>query len=154
MEGSASRSSKQEGQRELPLNALIDTALLIDYLRGEPRAAAALDNCKHRSISVVTWLQVMMRCPPDLQEATRGFLRSFERLSISEAIADEALKLAREHPGIEQQRALTWATANLNQLVLVTSEPIASMQAVRHVSVPYDATTSAAPARPSTPSGN
>ncbi|MCV2356780.1 PIN domain-containing protein [Paucibacter sp. B2R-40] len=121
------------------MNALIDTALLIDYLKGEPRAAAALESCKHRSISVVTWLEIMTCCPPALQEATRGFLRSFERLSISESIADEALKLAREHAGLDRQRALTWATATINQLVFVTSEPIAGMQPGRTVAVPYAA---------------
>ncbi|MCV2357497.1 PIN domain-containing protein [Paucibacter sp. TC2R-5] len=146
------------------MNALIDTALLIDYLRGEPRAAAALDICKHRSISVVTWLEVMSCCPPDLQEATRGFLRSFERLSISEAIADEALKLAQEHAGLGQERALTWATASINQLMFVTTEAIAGMQSGRNVTVPYAAPASvvpasasracAAPARPSARSGN
>ena len=119
------------------MNALIDTALLIDYLSGEPRAAAALDGCKHRSISVLTWLEVMTRCPPSLQEATRAFLRSFERLSISEAIADEALKLASEHVGLGQSRALTWATATINQLVFVTSEPIAGVPVGRNVAVPY-----------------
>ncbi|WP_310389719.1 PIN domain-containing protein [Roseateles sp.] len=119
------------------MNALIDTALLIDYLKGEPQAAAALDNCTHRAISVVTWLEVMRHCPPKLQEATRAFLRSFERLSISESIADEALKLAGEHAGLDPQRALTWATATVNQLVLVTSEPIEGAQVGRGVAVPY-----------------
>ena len=122
------------------MNALIDTALLIDYLNGEQQAAAALDNCEHRSISVVTWLEVMTRCPAALQEATRAVLRSFERLSISESIADEALKLVREHGGLDPQRALTWATAKLNQLEFVTTEPIAGMPPGRNVTVPYVAT--------------
>ncbi len=119
------------------MNALIDTGLLADYLNGDARAAKALDACTHRSISVVTWLELMSRCPPELQEPTRAFLRSFERLSISEAIADEALLLTRAHPTLGLQRALTWATAQLNQLVLVTSEPVEGVKASTRLVIPY-----------------
>lgn len=103
-------------------SALIDTGVLLDYLAGDARAKSAIDPYAHRSISVVTWLELMSRCPEGLIEPTRGFLRSFERLSISESIADEALRLMRQHSGLPLQRALTWATANVNQLRFVTAD--------------------------------
>jgi predicted nucleic acid-binding protein len=103
-------------------SALIDTSVLLDYLAGDARAKRAIDPYAHRSISVVTWLELMSRCPEGLVEPTRGFLRSFERLSISESIADEALRLMRQHSGLPLQRALTWATANVNQLRFVTAD--------------------------------
>jgi hypothetical protein len=103
------------------MNAVLDEGVLLDYLNGLPQAARALEACTHRSISVVTWLEVMARSPAALIEPTRGFLRSFERLSISEAIADEALRLRLASPSLEQSRAIAWATANVNQLVFVTS---------------------------------
>ena len=104
-------------------SALIDTDVLLDYLAGDERAQRALEPFAHRAISVVTWLELMAKCPPGLQEPTRAFLRSFERLSISESIADEALRLLQAHPHLPQPRALTWATARVNQLRLVTAEP-------------------------------
>jgi hypothetical protein len=104
-------------------SALIDTPLLLDYLRGDKRARKALDACPHRSISVVSWLELMTLCPPDVADPTRGFLRTFERLSISEGIADEALRLVQLKPGLPMARALTWATANVNQLFYLTSDP-------------------------------
>lgn len=98
------------------MSALVDTGVLLDYLRGDPRAARALDEHAHRSISVITWLEVMAVAPAARQEATRAFLRSFERLSINEAIADEALRLMQQHPALPLSSALNWATARLNQL--------------------------------------
>jgi predicted nucleic acid-binding protein len=119
------------------MNALIDTGLLLDYLKGEKRAAAAMEACTHRSISVVTWLEVMANCPAGLDESTRGFLRSFERLSVSESIADEALRLMTAHQGLTLPHALTWASANVNQLVYLTTDARWVTKADPQVVVPY-----------------
>jgi len=118
-------------------SALIDTSILLDYLAGDKRAQRALDTYAHRSISVVTWLELLALCPPEALEATRGFLRSFERLSISESIADEALRLMHKHPGLPQPRALTWASANVNQLVYVTADPAHATKGDERVAMPY-----------------
>lgn len=119
------------------MNALIDTGLLLDYLRGDERAALALSDCTHRSITVATWVAVMCACPPDRREATRAFLRSFERLSISESSADEAVRLSLAHPGLGTARAINWANAVVNQLVFMTTEPHGPGAAGRDVVVPY-----------------
>lgn len=104
------------------MSVLIDTSVLVDYLVGDPRAARALDAHPHRSISAITWLEAMALAPDDAHDATRAFLRSFERLSINEAIADEALRLMQAHAGLAFHAALNWATARLNRLVYVTTE--------------------------------
>ncbi len=117
--------------------ALIDTSVMLDYLKGDRRAVRALEPYGHCSISVVTWLELMALCPPDLTERTRGFLRTFERLSISEAIADEALRLMQRRPGLAFHRALTWATANLNQLPYVTADATCVTKDDRNVVLPY-----------------
>jgi hypothetical protein len=131
------------------LNALIDTGLLLDYLRGEERAAHALRDCAHRSITVATWLEVMRASPPDRREATRAFLRSFERLSISESSTDEAMRLSFAHPALSADRAANWANAIVNQLVFMTTDPTGCPPGRRDVLVPYVAgeTKSAAPRR-------
>jgi predicted nucleic acid-binding protein len=118
-------------------SALIDTSVLLDYLAGDRRAQRVLDAWDHRSISVVTWLQVLAVCPPDVLEATRGFLRTFERLSISEAIADEALRLMLPRPTLPFDRALTWATANVNQIAYVTVDPEHIAKDDANVTMPY-----------------
>ena len=100
--------------------ALFDTSILLDYLTGDKRAAAALRQHQYRAISVVTWIEVMCISPEAKHETTRAFLRSFERLSINESIADEALALMRARPGLAIHRALTWATAVVNRMPYVT----------------------------------
>jgi len=119
------------------VNALIDTGLLLDYLRGDERAARALRDCAHRSITVATWLEVMRASPPDRREATRAFLRTFERLSISESSTDEAMRLSFAHPGLSAQRAVNWANAIVNQLVFMTTDPTGCSPAPRDVLQPY-----------------
>jgi predicted nucleic acid-binding protein len=118
-------------------SALIDTSVLLDYLSGEKRAQRALAVYAHRAISVVTWLELMAMCPAEASEATRGFLRTFERLSLSEAIADEALRLMRAKPGLAINRAITWASANANQLSFLTVNPAHVGKVEPNVVMPY-----------------
>ena len=130
------------------MNALIDTGLLLDYLRGDERAALALRDCTHRSITVATWLEVMRASPPDRREATRAFLRTFERLSISESSTDEAVRLSFAHPGLSAARATNWANAIVNQLVFMTTDPGGAAVTGRDVVMPYvDAAPAAARSR-------
>jgi predicted nucleic acid-binding protein len=109
--------------------ALVDSSVLLDYLKGEKRAKTAMSSYSHRAISVVTWLEVMEQCPAEVLEETRSFLRTFERLSISEAIADEALQLLHDHEGLKLPQALTWAAATVNKIVWLCVNPPA---AARH----------------------
>jgi hypothetical protein len=118
-------------------SVLVDTSVLLDYLAGDKRAQRALSAYTHRSISVVSWLELMAICPPQAAEATRSFLRTYERLSISEATADEALRLVQEHPGLEINRSLTWATAIINKLPFLTVNPMYITRADAHVLIPY-----------------
>lgn len=102
--------------------ALFDTSILLDYLVGEKRAAAAIAQHDFRALSVITWVEVMRVSPEAKRDATRAFLRSFERLSINESIADEALLLMSKRPGLAIHRALTFATARVNRIPYVTVE--------------------------------
>lgn len=122
------------------MNALLDTDLLIDHLRGDVRAARALAPCLHRSVTALTWVAVMRRSPPERREATRAFLRSFERLSISESIADEAARLSHEHPELSLERAINWASARTNRLVFLTTDPRGLAPDRQQVLVPYRGT--------------
>lgn len=120
------------------VNALFDTSIMIDYLLGDRSARAVFKEFDHRALSVITWVEVMVVAPTEKQESTRAFLRSFERLSISESIADEALKLILERPGLPFHRALTWATALVNQLPYVTVDGSFLTKNDKGVLLPYD----------------
>lgn len=117
--------------------AVFDTTVLLDHLLGDKRAGSVFKQFGHRALSVITWVEVMSVAPQDMLETTRAFLRSFERLSISEAIADEALRLIRDRPGLPFHRALTWATAMVNQATYVTVDKTFVRDADKAVLVPY-----------------
>jgi predicted nucleic acid-binding protein len=119
------------------VTALFDTSVLLDYLLGDKRAVEVFNRYAHRALSVITWVEVMSAAPAAQAEATRAFMRSFERLSISEAIADEALRLIQERHGLPFHRALTWATARVNQLTYVTAENRFVRSTDKGVLVPY-----------------
>jgi hypothetical protein len=56
---------------------------------------------------------------------------------VSESIADEALRLMTAHPGLTLSRALTWASANVNQLVYMTTDARWLVKADSNIVVPY-----------------
>jgi predicted nucleic acid-binding protein len=119
------------------VTALFDTTVLLDYLLGDKRAGPVFKQFSHRALSVITWVEVMSVAPANEHETTRAFLRSFERLSISEAIADEALRLIRDRPGLAFHRALTWATALVNQMTYVTVDKSFVRDADKGLLIPY-----------------
>ena len=102
------------------MTAVFDTALVIDYLRGEKRAQEAFAQFPDRAITVGSWVEVMKEAPRNLEPQTREFLRGFERLAINEAIADRALELLQQHTQLDIRQAFPWATAQINSSVYVT----------------------------------
>lgn len=119
------------------MTALFDTTVLLDYLVGQRRATAVFKQFEHRALSVITWIELMSVAPQGQHDSTRAFLRSFERLSINEAIADAALRLIRDRPGLPLHRALTWATAVVNQATYVTLDREFVRPGEAGVLVPY-----------------
>lgn len=103
------------------MSVLIDTGVLVDYLRGDSRAARVVEAHSHRAISALTWLETMALAPFDRHEPTLAFLRSFQRLPIDDAVAEEALRLKQANPKLDLHRALNWATARNNRLVFVSA---------------------------------
>jgi len=104
------------------VSAVFDTGVVMDYLRGVKPAASAFGRFPHRAITVATWVEIMADAPAGLALETREFLRSFERLSISEGISDRALALIERHPGLKLRHAIPWATALSNELIFITRD--------------------------------
>jgi predicted nucleic acid-binding protein len=104
------------------VSAVFDTSVVVDYLRGYKPAAAAFKRFPHRAITVATWVEIMAETPEGLSVETREFLRTFERLAISEGISDRALALMQKHPGLKLRHAIPWATALANELIYITRD--------------------------------
>jgi predicted nucleic acid-binding protein len=110
---------------------------LLDYLNGVPAAREALERRPNSAISVLTWVELMALAPAAKEETTRNFLRRFERLAVNEAIADRATQVARAHPDVSLSFALTYATARINSLNLVTVDAPRALLAEPTIEIPY-----------------
>ena len=116
------------------MKALLDTNILIDYLNGIPAARKELDLYETRTISIVTWMEVMSGGEPELADTTRAFLGRFTVVSISEEIAERAVNLRRQR-NLRLPDAIILATAIESGLMLVTRNTkdfSARLPGVRH----------------------
>jgi len=101
------------------LRALFDTNILIDYLNGVDAAKTELARYARPAISVISWIEVLAGTKPVVEAETRKFLAIFERVELSEAIADRAVDLRRSAK-MRVPDAIILATARVENLVLVT----------------------------------
>lgn len=101
------------------VKALFDTNILIDYLNAVPQARVELRRFAERAISIVSWMEVMAGAPPEVADATRAFLGGFDISTIDFNIAERAAALKRDKR-VKLPDAIIWATAQTNQLLLVT----------------------------------
>lgn len=105
------------------MRALLDTNILIDFLRGIPAARGEIGRYDGTLISIVTWMEVMAGAPPEAAAATRGFLESFALIPLDQAVAERAVVLRRERR-LKLPDAVVWASAQVHGLLLVTRDTI------------------------------
>ncbi len=101
------------------MRALFDTNILIDYLNGVAAAKAEIARYQRPAISVISWIEVLAGIRPGVEAETRKFLASFERIEITEKIADRTVALRRAAK-MRGPDAIILATARVENLVLVT----------------------------------
>lgn len=101
------------------VKALFDTNILIDYLNAVPQARDELGRYEAIGISVISWMEVLVGAPPEVEGPTRAFLAGFRIIELDGEIAERAASLRRKH-GIKLPDAIIWATADVHSLLLVT----------------------------------
>ena len=101
------------------MRALFDTNILIDYLNGVAAAKAEIARYERPAISVISWIEVLAGTKPGNDAETRKYLSSFERIELTETIADRAVALRRKAK-IRVPDAIILATALVENLLLVT----------------------------------
>jgi hypothetical protein len=102
------------------MNALFDTNILIDYLNGQEPAQRELGRCPRRLISVVTWMELLVGGHNDAEtDVLEMFMRDFEVVDITRAVAREAVNIRRTHR-LRLPDAIIWASARANSALLVT----------------------------------
>ncbi|MBO9582373.1 MAG: PIN domain-containing protein [Sphingobium sp.] len=117
--------------------ALFDTGILLDALRGHGPAQAELESCKRRYLSRVSWIEIMAEALPDDGDRIERFLRHFNIVEISDEIAGRAAMLMSQRRAFPLPSAIILATAQLSGRILVTRNASvfpANMLGVRSVS--------------------
>ena len=101
------------------VKAVIDTNILVDFLRGVAQAKIELALYQSPAISVISWMEVMAGTTQQTEGIARAFLKSFDLLPIDAATAECAV-LLRKTKRVKLPDAIIWATAQVNQFLLVT----------------------------------
>jgi predicted nucleic acid-binding protein len=101
------------------VRAVFDTNILVDYLHGIAAAKAEIALYQSPAVSLVTWMEVMVGATAQTESAVRAFLQSFTLLEIDARIAERAVIL-RKTRRIKLPDAIIWATAQVNQCLLVS----------------------------------
>lgn len=103
------------------VKAVLDTNILIDFLNGVTQARIELDQYSARAISIISWIEVMIGAPPQYENETRVFLSGFDVIGVTPAVAERTVSLRRDHR-MKLPDALVWASAQVNDLILVTRD--------------------------------
>ena len=107
---------------------LFDTDVLIWFLRGNSRAAEAIQEEPERWISIVTYMELIQGVKNKQEARTiRGFLKEFgfELLALTENIGHRAAIYIEEYSlmsGLRMADALVAATATENRTALCTGD--------------------------------
>ncbi|MFZ3082226.1 MAG: type II toxin-antitoxin system VapC family toxin [Rhodoferax ferrireducens] len=118
------------------VKALFDTNILIDYLNGMTQARAELALYADKAISIVTWMEVQVGATPIDQLAVDHFLLGFTVLPVDTPVSVKAVAL-RKSIKIKLPDAIIWATALVNQRLLITRNSKDFSPSAQGVRVPY-----------------
>ncbi len=109
------------------MSALVDTSVLIDYLRGHAQASALLERELAEAAlhaSEITRLEILAGMRPAEEAATRSLMSALVWHPVDAQIAEEAGALGRRwlasHHTIDGADLAIAATAKVNQLRLLT----------------------------------
>lgn len=109
------------------MSALVDTSILIDYLRGHPAAAEVLERERAEAAlhaSEITRLEVLAGMPSAETDGTVSLLSTLLWHPVDKPVAEAAGALGRDwlasHRSIDGADLAIAATASLNQLRLLT----------------------------------
>ena len=99
---------------------LFDSTILIDFLNGAGPAATAIRSSEERSVSIITWIEVLAGArTPAAEEAAHDLLSIFDVLQLTREVAAAAVVIRRERR-LKLPDAVILATATWHGLPLVT----------------------------------
>lgn len=120
-----------------PVNAVVDTNILIDYLNGSPKAKRELESFETIYISLISWMEILVGAAEgDEESQIREFLRRFRVHPVDEGVAERTVEIRRKYK-IRLPDAIIWATAQQLGTLLVTRNTRAFPRNDPGVRIPY-----------------
>ena len=101
------------------MKALLDTHMLIDYLRGKAEAKRELTQYEAPLISAVTVAEIMGLAEAHEREAIAAFLKGFEIIPCDATVATLAAEMKARHD-LSMEAAIIWASAKAQGALFVT----------------------------------
>ncbi len=102
------------------MRAVVDTNILVDYLGGIEPARDELARYESPSISLITWMEVLVGARNDDEAARlRAFMAGLERIPVDDDVSERAVQIRRTRK-IRRPDAIIWATAQSRAAILVT----------------------------------
>jgi len=119
------------------VKVLFDTNILIDYLKGVEVAREELERYRQKSISIITWMEVLAGTRTDHADIVKKWLLDFKIEKIDDKIADRAVAIRKEKR-IRLPDAVIWATAQILSATLVTRNTKDFPEKEMGIRVPYN----------------
>lgn len=116
--------------------AVFDSNILIDYIRGVEPALEEMERHEIKEISVITWMEVLTGATPERESRVRELLGRFQKLPITDEIAEQAV-IERRFRRIKLPDAILIATATVRGGQLITRNTRDFPHEEKHVHIPY-----------------
>jgi predicted nucleic acid-binding protein len=117
--------------------SVVDTCVLIDYLKGDERAARELTGDPHAVMSVVSLAELLVGARnPEAERAVKGLAKKVKPIPVDEDVAAAAAAIRRSD-GLKLPNAIILATAERLGTRLVTRNTRDFDQQSPLIRVPY-----------------
>jgi hypothetical protein len=116
--------------------ALFDTNILIDGLKGFTAAEKELARYSRRWISRIGWIEVLAGAGDDARQV-EDYLDHFQVVELSEEIARRAAFIRQQRKQINLPDAIIWATAQVSGRILITRNSKDFPASLPGIRVPY-----------------
>ena len=116
--------------------ALFDTNIVIDLLDGVPQALTEIKRIENRSISIVTWIEVLVGVHPHEMHDATALLKRFSLVPLTPQIAELTISIRKQHR-LKLPDAIIFATAQAEDRVLITRNTRDFSPDLPGIRVPY-----------------
>lgn len=98
---------------------VFDSNIIIDYFKGIPEAEKTISSYKVKYISFITWIECLVKIPPERQGLAIDLLANFDLVTMDESLMQESLRI-RQATKLKLPDAIIYATAKTKMAGLVT----------------------------------